>query len=221
MNRREKRIRKRFLTKANSTVEEHKSGKVRNARRVKYSTAIKPTKPANKPINPTALATAVGVGVAAKKTKKVEPTKKIEPTKKTEPTKKVEPIKAPEPAKPAKDTEPPLAFGRRVQIKSHRTRGEYLSQAREKFINQFMDRLNERFPNAPKDEVAEIKNWLLAHDYVSISRLLKSLDDEYREMYYESSSIEYKAGKSMEDFINDFLNAANEYDGEVDEEDFE
>lgn len=209
MNRREKRIRKRFLTKANSTVEEHKSGKVRNARRVKYSTAIKPVKPANKPINPTALATAVGVGVAAKKTKKTKTTKK------TEPTKKVEPIKAPEPAKPAKDTEPPLAFGRRVEIKSHRTREEYLSQAREGFIDQFMDRLNERFPDAPQDEVAEIHNWLLTHDFVSISRLLKSLDDEYQEMYYESSSREYKEGKSMEDFINDFLNAANEYDGEL------
>ena len=207
MNRREKRIRKRLSTRANSTVEEHKSGKVRNARRVKYSTAIKPTKPANKPINPTALATAVGVAV--------KKTKKVEPTKKTEPTKKIEPIK------PAKDTETPLAFGRRVEIKSHRSRAEYLSDAREKFIKRFMNRLNERFPNAPQDEVAEIKNWLFAHDYVSISRLLKSLDDEYREMYYESSSIEYKAGKSMEDFINDFLNAANEYDGEVDEEDFE
>ena len=220
MNRREKRIRKRFPTKANSTVEEHKSGKVRNARRVKYSTAIKPTKPANKSINPVALATAVGVGVAAKNAKKTKTTKKVEPTKKvekTEPTKKVEPIKTPE---PAKDTEPPLAFGRRVEIKSHRTRAEYLSQAREGFINQFMDRLNERFPNAPQDEVAEIKNWLLAHDYVSISRLLKHLDDEYQEMYYESSSREYKEGKSMEDFINDFLNAANEYDGEIDE-DFE
>lgn len=213
MNRREKRIRKRFLTKANSTVEEHKSGKVRNARRVKYSTAIKPTKPAN-PVNPVGLATAVGVGVAAKKTKKTETTKKAEPTK------KVEPIKAPEPAKPAKDTEPPLAFGRRVEIKSHRTREEYLSQAREGFIDQFMDRLNERFPDAPQDEVAEIKNWLLTHDYVSISHLLKHLDDEYKEMYYESSSTEYKQGKSMEDFINDFLEAANEYDGEIGE-DFE
>ena len=204
MNRREKRIRKRFPTKANSTVEEHKSGKVRNARRVKNSTAIKPTKPAQ-PVNPVALATAVGVGVAAKKTKT---------TKKAE----VKPIKAPEPAEPAKDTEPPLAFGRRVDIKSHRTRGEYLSEAREKFINQFMDRLNERFPDAPQDEVAEIKNWLLTHDYVSISRLLKHLDDEYKEMYYESSSREYKEGKSMEDFINDFLNAANEYDGEIGED---
>lgn len=202
MNRREKRTRKRFLTKANSTVEEHKSGKVRNARRVKYSTAIKPTKP-TQPVNPVAVATAVGVGVAAKK---------------TETTKKAEPIKTPEPIKPAKDTEPPLAFGRRVVIKSHRTRGEYLSQAREGFINQFMDRLNERFPNAPQDEVAEIKNWLLTHDYVSISRLLKHLDDEYQEMYYESSSREYKEGKSMEDFINDFLNAAKEYDGEIDED---
>ena len=208
MNRREKRIRKRFPTKANSTVEEHKSGKVRNARRVKYSTAIKPTKP-TQPVNPVAVATAVGVGVAAKKTKT---------TKKAEPTKKVEPIKAPEPAKPAKDTEPPLAFGRRVDIKSHRTRGEYLSEARERFINQFMDRLNERFPDAPQDEVEEIRNWLLTHDYVSISRLLKHLDDEYKEMYYESSSREYKEGKSMEDFINDFLNAANEYDGEIGED---
>ena len=208
MNRREKRTRKRFLTKTNSTVEEHKSGKVRNARRVKYSTAIKPTKPAN-PVNPVGLATAVGVGVAAKKTKT---------TKKAEPTKKIEPIKTPEPTKPAKDTEPPLAFGRRVEIKSHRTRGEYLSQAREVFINQFMDRLNERFPDAPQDEVAEIKNWLLTHDYVSISRLLKDLDDEYKEMYYESSSREYKEGKSMEDFINDFLEAANEYDGEIGED---
>ena len=217
MNRREKRIRKRFLTKANSTVEEHKSGKVRNARRVKYSTAIKKVKPSNKPINPTALATAVGVGVAAKKTKT---TKKTEPTKKAEPTKKVEPIKAPEPAKPAKDTEPPLAFGRRVEIKSHRTRGEYLSEARASFIERFMDRLNERFPDAPQDEIEEIHAWLLTHDYVSIARLLKSLDDEYQEMYYESSSREYKEGKSMEDFINDFLNAANEYDGEIDE-DFE
>ena len=202
MNRREKRIRKRFLTKANSTVEEHKSGKVRNARRVKYSTAIKPTKPAQ-PVNPVALATAVGVGVAAKK---------------TEPTKKVEPIKAPEPTKPAKDTEPPLAFGRKVQIKSHRTRGEYLSEAREKFIERFMNRLNERFPDAPQDKVEEIHNWLLTHDYVSISRILKVLDDEYKEMYYESSSTEYKEGKSMEDFINDFLNAANEYDGEIGED---
>ena len=202
MNRREKRTRKRFLTKANSTVEEHKSGKVRNTRRVKYSTAIKPTKP-TQPVNPVALATAVGVGVAAKK---------------VEPTKKVEPIKAPEPTKPAKDTEPPLAFGRRVEIKSHRTRAEYLSQAREGFINQFMDRLNERFPDAPQDEVEEIHNWLLTHDYVSISRVLKHLDDEYEEMYYESSSIEYKEGKSMEDFINDFLKAANEYDGEIDKD---
>ena len=208
MNRREKRIRKRFPTKANSTVEEHKSGKVRNARRVKYSTAIKPTKP-TQPVNPVAVATAVGVGVAAKKTKT---------TKKVEPTKKIEPIKTPEPAKPAKDTEPPLAFGRRVDIKSHRTRGEYLSEARERFINQFMDRLNERFPDAPQDEVEEIRNWLLTHDYVSISRLLKHLDDEYKEMYYESSSREYKEGKSMEDFINDFLNAANEYDGEIGED---
>ena len=210
MNRREKRIRKRFSTRANSTVEEHKSGKVRNARRVKYSTAIKKVKPAN-PANPVALATAVGVGVAAKKTK---------PTKKTEPTKKVEPIKAPEPAKSAKDTEPPLAFGRKVEIKSHRTRGEYLSEARANFIERFMDRLNERFPDAPQDEIEEIHAWLLTHDYVSIARLLKSLDDEYQEMYYESSSREYKEGKSMEDFINDFLNAANEYDGEIDE-DFE
>ena len=214
MNRREKRIRKRFLTKANSTVEEHKSGKVRNARRVKYSTAIKPTKPAQ-PVNPVALATAVGVGVAAKKTKT---TKKTEPTKKAEPTKKVEPIKAPEPTKPAKDTEPPLAFGRKVEIKSHRTRGEYLSEARADFIERFMNRLNERFPDAPQDEVEEIHNWLLTHDYVSISRVLKHLDDEYKEMYYESSSREYKEGKSMEDFINDFLNAANEYDGEIDED---
>ena len=205
MNRREKRIRKRFSTKANSTVEEHKSGKVRNARRVKYSTAIKPTKPANL-VNPVGLATAVGVGVAAKKTKKAEPTKKIEP------------IKAPEPAKSTKDTEPPLAFGRRVDIKSHRTRAEYLSQAREGFINQFMDRLIERFPDAPQDQVEEIRNWLLTHDYVSISRLLKHLDDEYKEMYYESSSREYKEGKSMEDFINDFLEAANEYDGEIGED---
>ena len=208
MNRREKRTRKRFLTKINSTVEEHKSGKVRNARRVKYSTAIKPTKP-TQPVNPVALATAVGVGVAAKKTKT---------TKKTEPTKKVEPIKAPEPTKPAKDTEPPLAFGRKVDIKSHRTRKEYLSEARERFINQFMSRLNERFPDAPQDEVEEIHNWLLTHDYVSISRLLKHLDDEYKEMYYESSSREYKEGKSMEDFINDFLKAANEYDGEIGED---
>ena len=208
MNRREKRIRKRFLTKANSTVEEHKSGKVRNARRVKYSTAIKPTKP-TQPVNPVAVATAVGVGVAAKKTKT---------TKKAETTKKVEPIKTPEPIKSAKDTEPPLAYGRKVEIKSHRTRAEYLSQAREGFINQFMDRLNERFPDAPQDEVEEIHNWLLTHDYISISRLLKHLDDEYKEMYYESSSIEYKEGKSMEDFINDFLNAANEYDGEIGED---
>ena len=212
MNRREKRTRKRFLTKANSTVEEHKSGKVRNARRVKYSTAIKPTKP-TQPVNPVALATAVGV--AAKKTKT---TKKAETTKKTEPTKKVEPIKAPEPTKPAKDTKPPLAFGRKVEIKSNRTRGEYLSEAREVFIKQFMNRLNERFPDAPQDEVEEIRNWLLTHDYVSISRLLKHLDDEYKEMYYESSSIEYKEGKSMEDFINDFLEAANEYDGEIGED---
>ena len=211
MNRREKRTRKRFLTKVNSTVEEHKSGKVRNARRVKYSTAIKPTKP-TQPVNPVALATAVGVGVAAKKTKKTETTKKAEPTK------KVEPIKTPEPTKPAKDTETPVAFGREVQIKSHRTRGEYLSEAREKFIKQFMNRLIERFPNAPQDEVEEIRNWLLTHDYVSISRLLKHLDDEYKEMYYESSSTEYKEGKSMEDFINDFLNAANEYDGEIGED---
>ena len=208
MNRREKRTRKSFLTKVNSTVEEHKSGKVRNARRVKYSTAIKPTKPAQ-PVNPVALATAVGVGVAAKKTKT---------TKKVEPTKKIEPIKTPEPTKPAKDTEPPLAFGRKVEIKSHRTRGEYLSQAREGFIKQFMNRLNERFPDAPQDEVEEIHNWLLTHDYVSISRVLKYLDDEYKEMYYESSSTEYKEGKSMEDFINDFLKAANEYDGEIGED---
>ena len=202
MNRREKRTRKMFLTKVNSTVEEHKSGKVRNARRVKYSTAIKPTKPAQ-PVNPVALATAVGVGVAAKKTKT---------------SKKVEPIKTPEPTKPAKDTEPPLAFGRKVDIKSHRTRGEYLSQARENFIGRFMSRLNERFPDAPQDEVEEIHNWLLTHDYVRISRVLKYLDDEYKEMYYESSSTEYKEGKSMEDFINDFLKAANEYDGEVGED---
>ena len=214
MNRREKRTRKRFLTKANSTVEEHKSGKVRNARRVKYSTAKKPTKPAQ-PVNPVALATAVGVGVAAKKAKT---TKKTEPIKTPEPIKKVEPIKTPEPTKPEKDTEPPLAFGRKVVIKSHRTRGEYLSQAREKFIERFINRLNERFPNAPQDEVEEIKNWLLTHDYVSISRVLKYLDDEYKEMYYESSSTEYKEGKSMEDFINDFLNAANEYDGELGED---
>ena len=81
-----------------------------------------------------------------------------------------------------------------------------------------MNRLIERFPNAPQDEVEEIRNWLLTHDYVSISRLLKHLDDEYKEMYYESSSTEYKEGKSMEDFINDFLNAANEYDGEIGED---
>ena len=42
--------------------------------------------------------------------------------------------------------------------------------------------------------------------------------DEYKEMYYESSSTEYKEGKSMEDFINDFLKAANEYDGEIGED---
>ena len=206
-----KRQVKKYFKQIDSTVEKHKSGKVRNARRVKYSTAIKPTKPAQ-PVNPVALATAVGVGVAAKKTKKTETIKKAEPTK------KVEPIKAPEPTKPAKDTESPLAFGRKVEIKSHRTRKEYLSQAREGFINQFMNRLNERFPDAPQDEVEEIHNWLLTHDYVSISRLLKNLDDEYKEMYYESSSTEYKEGKSMEDFINDFLKAANEYDGEIGED---
>lgn len=180
----------------NSTVEEHKSGKLSNTKRIKhYTTVVRQTFP--KP----------QIKIAKKRTRSVPQWRKRLGTAPDETT------------KPAKDTETPLAFGRKVELKPHRTREEYYAQDRLRFINQFMERLLEVFPNASQEKVAEIHNWLLAHDSFKIDILLRRLGRSYSEMYYESDSKYHGEGGDMDKYIDDFLEEAQiiDNDGDLDD----
>lgn len=168
----------------NSTVEEHKSGKISNTKRIKhYTTVVRQRFP--KP----------QIKIAKKRTRSKSQWRKrlgAAPQDKTVET----------------------AFGRRVELKSHRTREEYYRQDRLRFINQFMARLLEVFPNASQEKVAEIYNWLLAHDSLEIDILLRRLGRSYSEMYYESDSIYHGEGGDMDKYIDDFLEEAQIIDDE-------
>lgn len=168
----------------NSTVEEHKSGKISNTKRIKhYTTVVRQRFP--KP----------QIKIAKKRTRSKPQWRKrlgAAPQDKTVET----------------------AFGRRVELKSHRTREEYYRQDRLRFINQFMARLLEVFPNASQEKVAEIYNWLLAHDSLEIDILLRRLGRSYSEMYYESDSIYHGEGGDMDKYIDDFLEEAQIIDDE-------
>lgn len=105
------------------------------------------------------------------------------------------------------------AFGRRIELK-RRTREEYYMQDRLRFINQFMERLLEVFPNASQEKIAEIHNWLLAHDSLNIDILLRRLGRSYSEMYYESDSKYHFEGGDIDKYIDDFLEEAQIIDDE-------
>ena len=153
----------------NTTVQEHKSGKLSNTKRKKhYTTVVRQTFP--KP----------QVKIAKKRTK----------------TKK-------------QDTG---GFGVKVVVKSHRTKAEYFRDNRLIFINQFMARLKEQFPDAPQDKVNAIYHWLQNHDSETIDLIMGLLDNTYREMYYESSTRYYYEGRDMDEFIDEFLEVAQQID---------
>lgn len=172
----------------NSTVEEHKSGKISNTKRIKhYTTVVRQRFP--KP----------QIKIAKKRVKPESPWRKR--------------LGAAPKDKPTETAEPPLVFGRRVELK-HRTREEYYRQDRLRFINQFMERLLEVFPNASQEKIAEIHNWLLAHDSLNIDILLRRLGRSYSEMYYESDSKYHFEGGDMDKYIDDFLEEAQIIDEE-------
>lgn len=167
----------------NSTVEEHKSGKLSNTKRIKhYTTVVRQRFP--KP----------QVKIAKKRTRSVPQWRKRLGA-------------AP------KDESVETAFGRRVELK-RRTREEYYRQDRLRFINQFMERLLEVFPNASQEKIAEIHNWLLAHDSLDIDILLRRLGRSYQDMYYESDSMYHSEGGDMDRYIDDFLEEAQMIDDE-------
>ena len=178
----------------NSTVEEHKSGKLSNTKRIKhYTTVVRQRFP--KP----------QVKIAKKRIRPEQPWRKR--------------LGAAPEDKPAETDETPLAFGRKVELKPHRTREQYYREDRLRFINQFMERLLEVFPNASQEKVAEIHNWLLAHDSLEIDILLRRLGRSYQDMYYESDSMYHSEGGDMDKYIDDFLEEAQiiDDDGNLDE----
>ena len=167
----------------NSTVEDHKSGKLSNTKRIKhYTTVVRQRFP--KP----------QIKIAKKRTRSVPQWRKRLGA-------------AP------KDESVETAFGRRVELK-RRTREEYYRQDRLRFINQFMERLLEVFPNASQEKIAEIHNWLLAHDSLNIDILLRRLGRSYQDMYYESDSMYHSEGGDMDRYIDDFLEEAQMIDDE-------
>lgn len=167
----------------NSTVEDHKSGKLSNTKRIKhYTTVVRQRFP--KP----------QVKIAKKRARRVPQWRKRLGA-------------AP------KDESVETAFGRRVELK-RRTREEYYTQDRLRFINQFMERLLEVFPNASQEKIAEIHNWLLAHDSLNIDILLRRLGRSYQDMYYESDSKYHSEGGDMDRYIDDFLEEAQMIDDE-------
>lgn len=167
----------------NSTVEEHKSGKLSNTKRIKhYTTVVRQRFP--KP----------QIKIAKKRARSTPQWRKRLGA-------------AP------KDESVETAFGRRVELK-RRTREEYYRQDRLRFINQFMERLLEVFPNASQEKIAEIHNWLLAHDSLNIDILLRRLGRSYQDMYYESDSKYHSEGGDMDRYIDDFLEEAQMIDDE-------
>lgn len=122
------------------------------------------------------------------------------------------PISNKYPKRPTKAEQDTGGFGVKVVIRSKRTRAEYFKAERLRFINQFMARLKEQFPDAPQDKVNAIHHWLYTHDSETIDLIMGLLDDTYREMYYESSTRYYYEGKSMDEFIDEFLEVAGQID---------
>ena len=165
----------------NSTVEEHKSGKISNTRRIKYHTTAARKNKLNRKI-----------------TRKIKLNKKI-----TKP--------APQ-DKPVETTETPLDFGtRKVIVKSHRTKEQWLTEARVNFINRFMDRIKERFPDISEEKYNFIKDWLFAHDQKEIDNVLKLLDEEFRDVYYESAEKYRYEGRDMSEYIDEFIEMIEQF----------
>lgn len=176
-----KRQAKKYFKQINNTVEEHKSGKLSNTKRIKhYTTVVRQTFP--KP----------QIKIAKKRVRPQSQWRKRLGSAPVE-----------------QDTG---GFGVKVVMRSKRTRAEYFKTDRLRFINQFMTRLKEQFPDAPQDKVNAIYNWLYTHDSETIDLIMGLLDDTFREMYYESASRYYYEGRDMDEFINEFLEVAGQID---------
>ena len=154
----------------NSTVQDHKSGKLSNTKRIKHYTTMKPAR--------------------------------FRPISNKFP-------KRPTKAEVEQDTG---GFGVKVVVRTKRTRAEYFKADRLRFIGQFMARLKEQFPDAPQDKVNAIYHWLYTHDSETIDLIMGLLDDTFREMYYESASRYYYEGRDMDEFIDEFLEVADQID---------
>lgn len=92
-----------------------------------------------------------------------------------------------------------LAFG----YQSKRTQEQYLQQTKAEFINRFIKRIANTFPEATSDELAALQTKMVNMDIYAIDTILELIDNRVRDLYYESDAIFYST--SSEDLYENIL----------------
>lgn len=75
-----------------------------------------------------------------------------------------------------------------------------------------MDRIKERFPDISEENYNFIKDWLFAHDQKEIDNVLKLLDEDFRDVYYESAEKYRYEGKDMSEYVDEFIEMIEQFD---------
>lgn len=94
-----------------------------------------------------------------------------------------------------------------VEKRPHRTKEEWLSENKSNFVNQFLTRLENDFPNANPKHMEQLKVNLDTLDAASIDAILSAVDEDFRTQYYESEALASYQGKGKEEFLDSLFAA--------------
>lgn len=91
----------------------------------------------------------------------------------------------------------------KIKSVTHRTMAEYLEQVKPKFIERFIQRIHEAYPDFKAEWDDTVRKALMSMDYARIDAELR--ENNYGSMYYESNGYTPNTGVTGEQIYAHFL----------------